>query len=497
MPYLTLTRLSFGYETAAETLFSDLTLTFPEGWSGIVGANGSGKSTLLRLAAGVLTPDSGRISRSGSVVFCEQEVDEPPANARAFFENYDPAALALRRKLDVCEEQLDAWPTLSMGQRRRLQLAAALAEEPDLLCVDEPTNHLDVDAREAVMEALRGFRGVGLLVSHDRALLDALCRNCLFLSPGGAALRPGNLTQGLETARQERTHVLDEQHRLRTELKRSKNELQRRKEKAGKADSRDSKRNLASHDADSREKINRARLTDRAGHAGRLAGAQADAVARNRAAFEACRVERQAALGLSIPYGRFASINALLDEPETALPLGPSATLFAPPLRMEPHDRIALTGPNGSGKTSLLRHLLGRLKIPSDRLLYMPQELDETLRAEIQNELERLPRADYSRVMTVVASLGSDPARLLDAADCSPGEWRKLFFGLGVLREVNLIVMDEPTNHLDLPSIQCLEAALAGCDCALLLISHDAAFLDAACTIRWHIDSDHRLTVRR
>jgi ATPase subunit of ABC transporter with duplicated ATPase domains len=117
----------------------------------------------------------------------------------------------------------------------------------------------------------------------------------------------------------------------------------------------------------------------------------------------------------------------------------------------------------------------------------MPQELDSSMTATIYSTLRELGRDDFSKVMNVVASLGSRPERVLDSTSCSPGEWRKLFFGLGVLRQVKLIVLDEPTNHLDLPSIRCLEAALAECAGALLLISHDRMFLEKTCSIHWHI----------
>jgi ATPase subunit of ABC transporter with duplicated ATPase domains len=119
----------------------------------------------------------------------------------------------------------------------------------------------------------------------------------------------------------------------------------------------------------------------------------------------------------------------------------------------------------------------------------LPQELDEKMCQYIYNVLRSISNDDFSKVMTVVASLGSRPERVLDSANCSPGEWRKLFFGLGVLREINLIIMDEPTNHLDLPSIECLGSALGACDSALLLVSHDQVFLGNLCGIDWNIEA--------
>ena len=104
--------------------------------------------------------------------------------------------MALRRDLDV----EDDWPwrhdTLSCGQQKRLQVACALWQRPDLLVMDEPTNHVDVPTREAVTAALARFKGVGLLISHDRALLDALCSQCLFMAAGQVTARPGGYSQG-------------------------------------------------------------------------------------------------------------------------------------------------------------------------------------------------------------------------------------------------------------------------------------------------------------
>ncbi len=89
--------------------------------------------------------------------------------------------------------------------------------------------------------------------------------------------------------------------------------------------------------------------------------------------------------------------------------------------------------------------------------------------------------------MTAVSRLGSRPASLLGSDEPSPGELRKLLLGLGIARQPYLIIMDEPTNHLDLPSIECLEEALADCPCGLLLVSHDKQFLKRLTRIRWHI----------
>jgi ATPase subunit of ABC transporter with duplicated ATPase domains len=102
-------------------------------------------------------------------------------------------------------------------------------------------------------------------------------------------------------------------------------------------------------------------------------------------------------------------------------------------------------------------------------------------------EAKSLGNDELGKLMTIVSALGSDPKRMLDSEQPSPGEIRKLLLAMGILREPWLIVMDEPTNHLDLPSIEALEQALAECPCGLLLVSHDQDFLDSLATTEWHL----------
>jgi ATPase subunit of ABC transporter with duplicated ATPase domains len=106
------------------------------------------------------------------------------------------------------------------------------------------------------------------------------------------------------------------------------------------------------------------------------------------------------------------------------------------------------------------------------------------------DEVHHLGRDRLGRVMTVVSCLGSRPAQLLESQEPSPGEMRKIALALGISLEPHLIVMDEPTNHMDLPSIRCMEEAIAGCPCGLVLVSHDNAFLERLTDMRWDIVKD-------
>jgi ATPase subunit of ABC transporter with duplicated ATPase domains len=153
-------------------------------------------------------------------------------------------------------------------------------------------------------------------------------------------------------------------------------------------------------------------------------------------------------------------------------------------------DRLALTGRNGSGKSTLLRHLTAHLDLPAERVIFMPQEIEAAAAAHLLQEVQTQGPEALGHLMTLVSRLGSRPKRLLATAQPSPGETRKLQLALGLLRAPHLIIMDEPTNHMDLPSIEALEDALRSVRCALLLVSHDLAFLERTTTSTWRIEPD-------
>ena len=115
----------------------------------------------------------------------------------------DGQAWELRGRLGLEEDWIGRWDSLSHGERKRAQIAVALWRRPSVLAIDEPTNHLDREARRMLAEALRRYDGIGLLVSHDRELLDELCRQCVFVEPPVVTVRPGGYTQGVEQARLE------------------------------------------------------------------------------------------------------------------------------------------------------------------------------------------------------------------------------------------------------------------------------------------------------
>ena len=222
---ITLKDISFSYPDSAETLFDGFSATLggTASWTCVAGANGCGKTTLLKLIAGMLLPLSGAI-KCGSAVYCAQNSTELPDNTYALFWDADNETRRFFSLLGIAADQLDRWETLSGGEKKRVQIACALAERPSVLLLDEPTNHLDAVSKELIVNALKSFNGTGLIVSHDRAFADMLCTATLYVyresavfAGGADAIRsklyPANLSAALELWDEERASCLSEWHK--------------------------------------------------------------------------------------------------------------------------------------------------------------------------------------------------------------------------------------------------------------------------------------------
>ncbi len=478
--------VAFGYESSVAYLFKDVHLHLVDGWTGVVGANGSGKSTLLQLATGMLKPGQGAITKPNSSVYCPQRTDDPPLWLAEFLQDSGKDAHMLKSKLAIDDDYDIRWLTLSHGERKRAQIGAALWQQPDLLAIDEPTNHLDAHARELIAAAMQAFSGIGLLVSHDRELLDRLCRACLFTVPPTVILRPGGVTQASEALQKENLARQRQHDRKKFDLQKLQQESIRRREEAQQADKKRSKKHLARHDRDGRAKLDMARVSGKDGYAGKLQRQLQGRLEQLQEEFSELKVEKSHALGIWLP-GSFSKRDFLVQIPDGSLALGEKKHLVFPTLLIKPTDRICITGRNGAGKSTLVRHLVKHIKADPEQITYIPQEIDRLDCTSILQQTQSLAKDRLGHVMTIVSRLNSRPERLLESAEPSPGEVRKLLLALGMSRQPHIIIMDEPTNHMDLPSIECLEAALQDCPCALVLVSHDTRFLKKLTLINWHL----------
>ena len=257
--FLQFDNVAFSYPGMAEPLLGGVTAHFPEGaWTGIVGANGAGKTTLLKLAAGVLAPTEGHIHQIGSARYAVQRTDAPPDEWLEFMDSWDPPAMDARALLGVEPEWADRWDSLSHGERKRAQIAAALWRRPDVLALDEPTNHLDAHAKGVLLAALKSFHGVGLLV----------CSQCLFIFPPRIVMRPGGVSAGMEQDRLEQTRAKEQHDSNAGKARRLQAAAQQRREAAEQSAARTNRlkrKKLPENDHDGRAKRQLAKLTNKDG----------------------------------------------------------------------------------------------------------------------------------------------------------------------------------------------------------------------------------------
>ena len=481
--FLSFNSVEFSYPSSIQPVLMNVNFDLAPGWTGITGENGAGKTTLLMLAVGLLRPCAGTVRGPDHASYCPQRTDQVSWDWEDIFFAADNDTGRLLDRLGIEVDWPYRWETLSHGERKRFQLAAALRQNPDLLAVDEPTNHLDAEAAALVRDALSDYRGIGLLVSHDIDLLDKLCGNCLFLREGTVTLRPGGVSQGLTEEERERVEQRNLRKKLNGEEKRLAAEAARRLRVVEGSRQRLSKRRVAPADRDTRGKINLARLSgkDRVG---------ADSYKRMRNRVNEVREAREEAanpherkLGITLS-GQRARGDRLLFLESGSILLGEGRSLSFPELMIRPGDRIALSGPNGTGKSSLVRYILPRIHVP---LLYIPQEIETVESCGILEAVLREDERVRGDILSRFSRLGANPSILFNSARPSPGEVRKLMIARGIFCEPAIIVMDEPTNHLDMVSIGLLEAALAEYAGALLLVSHDERFLSALTGQGWAV----------
>ena len=507
-----------GYRTPdGQSLFSDLNLAFGRERTGLVGRNGAGKSTLLKLMLGEIAPSEGVVSRAGRLGMLRQAV-KPPPGARV--RDLLGVAAALDRlariergeasDVDLAEADWTLAPrldetlatvglpgldperpaaSLSGGEATRVALGALLIEQPDLMLLDEPTNNLDAAARALVAQILAGWRGGAVVVSHDRALLRGMDR-IVELSSLGARVYGGGYDLYAERRAAERTaaaQALDSAERSATQVEQ---DIQS-------ARARQARRDAAGRRAGLRGGEPRIVLGARAERAENTGAKGVHLADRQRAeareALEQARagVERLKTLAFDLPSSGLAAGKRVLSVEDVVFewPRG-KRILSGVSFEMTGPARVASTGPNGAGKTTLLRLIAGDLAPTAGRIVRGGRIALLDQRTAILDDGETIlanfrrlnPDDDHNACRAVLAKfLFRADAALKGVATLSGGERLRAALAcvLGGRTPPQLLILDEPTNHLDLDSIAAIEAAVAGYDGAVLVVSHDRDFLEA------------------
>ena len=492
--YLRISNVSYTYPGSNQQAVSAVSMNLDSGWTAFAGANGCGKTTLLKLATGLLSSDTGSIVSSGTTVYCPQRTDHPSEFMDEFLFDWSSESIRFRDMLKIGDDWGNRWDTLSYGERRRLQIAAAIWIRPSVLALDEPFNHLDTEGRSLLIESMKEYHGCGLLVSHDRYAMDLLCTSCALFFPEGIRLYRTGYTSAMKAEREKQENLVGKRKRAGVKYLQLKRDARRKMIQARTVQAHLSGKRISFKDICKYNYDGPSQYTSRVQNAGRRSREATARADRAKDHMESIKYRKTYGTGIELS-GEKSTRNCLLEILPGEIRVG-ETILSYPRLEIQSGDRIALTGGNGAGKTTLLAHLKAELNCPPEKLIWIPQEITADECSGVLEEVRKLSREDLGRIMTIVRRLGSDPERVLCSEVPSPGESRKLLLALGLSKTPWLIIMDEPTNHMDLPSVECLERALNDYTGALVLVSHDREFLDNTTNVQWNI-RDGKLSVTK
>ncbi len=487
MHSLTLKSLSFSYDHSDKKIIHSLDISFPRGWTSIIGPNGCGKSTLLKILAGKLKATSGTFSDKLSSYYCEQETLSEPESFTEFKNAHDYEARRLKTSLGLNELFERPWLEMSCGEQKRFQLACALWEKPELLLVDEPSNHLDEKNRNYIVQALKDFKGIGVLVSHDRDLLESLSQQCLFFKESQFFVVSGSFSEATKQWEAKLSSWEDEKEVYRKKIHRLEKETHRLEKIQASSKNKVSKRKLSKHDKDAKAKINLAKLTGKDASLGQKKVNLQNRMQNLNQKVDGIPVFNNYSDDIAFDILPSHKKVILFQEDQTLhLPNGMSLNL--PELSITSGDKIGIVGANGLGKSSFLNYLVNSRSFKTQNYFYLKQELSNQEKNEIAKSFTALDKESYTRCLHIISRLGSDAKQIFKSESWSAGEARKLTLALAIVKKVEFLILDEPTNHLDIFSIRSIEKALAESSLSLLIVSHDKIFLEPVCTKIWKIE---------
>ncbi len=488
---------------------------------GVIGTNGCGKSTLFKLILGELEPDEGNvyISKDKTVgilkqddAFCDFKSENGEASALEVMYNSFPELLRAEKRLSelealladtgehsdrsrdslvaeytalnerfirdgglefrgrcastLCKMGFDAdsmsrpFSSLSGGQRTRLALSRELCREPDILMLDEPTNHLDMETLGWLETFLASYKKCVMVISHDRYFLDRVTNKTLCIEHHKAKLYAGNYTKSMEQRRIDRE--IQEKH-----YKNQQKEIARQEAYIAQQRAWNRERNIIA--AESRLK--------------QLAKIE--------------RIERPESAPKGVSF-KFSSSIASGNDVMTLKNIGfayPSSPMLLRDISLvvKRNDRLFIVGPNGCGKSTLIKILMGRLT-PSSGYVemgynvnvgYYDQEnqnlnTSNTVIEELWSGYRTLTELEIRSTLARFRFTGEDVYKLV--GELSGGERARLTLAKLILSDVNLLILDEPTNHLDIDSREALESAICDFDGTVITVSHDRYFLGKLAT---------------
>lgn len=487
MSLIQIRHLTFRYDGGTEDIFQDVNLQLDSSWRlGLLGRNGRGKTTFLHLL-------EGKYEHGGTIIapvcfsYFPYEIEAPGQKTQTVVDTLLPDGAAWRMEKEL--RQLGTSPavlerpfeTLSKGEQTKVLLAALFLRESAFLLIDEPTNHLDLAGRQQVREYLRRKNGY-ILVSHDRAFLDGCVDHILSINRANLELQKGNYSTWLQNKAMQDRFELEQDEKL-------KKEIRRLQDAAG--------RTAAWSDRVEKTKL-RTRNSGLRPDRGYIGHQAAKMMQRSKSIEQRRRnaVEEKAKLLHNLEQADPLKIKPLRYHSQQILTLKElevcydGTGIFRPlNLTVLQGERIAVTGENGAGKSSLLKLLAGE-RIPSHgtiqkgnglRISYVPQDtshLAGMLRIYAQRQ-----QIDLTLLTTILRKLGFSRAQLENRLESmSHGQKKKILLAGSLCESAHLYLWDEPLNYIDLDSRIQLEQALQCFAPTMLFVEHDEMFCRTVAT---------------
>ena len=485
-PLLQISEITLGF--GGNPVFDGLSLNVQPGDRvALVGRNGSGKSTLMKVMAGLIEADKGlrAVAPGVTVGYMEQE---PTMDGFVTLGDYAASGLdpSETYKVDMVAEGLKFDPmrevaVASGGERRRAALAKLMAEAPSLMLLDEPTNHLDIEAIAWLENELKETRTGYVIISHDRAFLRELTRATLWIDRGIVRRQETGFT-GFEEWRDKVWEDEDlARHKLDRKIK--------------------SEGRWAVEGISARRKRNQGRVRA-------LADLREE---------RGSQIRRQGTAALALEGGQVSG-KRVLEAIGISKAFGDKIIAQNFSITIQRGDRIAFVGPNGVGKTTLIKMLLGEVQPDSGSIkpgTNLNIAVFDQARAALDPEMtlwdsltgdpemrvsgkadQVMVRGEPRHVMGYLKDFLFDESQArAPVKSLSGGEKARLLLARIMARESNLLILDEPTNDLDIETLDLLQDILADYDGTVLLVSHDRDFLDLVATTTVAMEGDGRATV--
>lgn len=490
MAQIKITDLSFAYPGSYDNIFEHTSFQIDSDWKlGFIGRNGRGKTTFLRLLMGQY-PYQGRIDSPLGFDYFPFDVPRPDCLAGEAAEEIAPDVPRWRllremAALGLGEELLwRGFDTLSKGEQTKLLLALLFARENRFLLIDEPTNHLDARGRAQVSRYLGSKRGF-ILVSHDRAFLDGCVDHILSINRASIEVQRGTFSSWWENRQRQDAFEVSENEKLKKDIRRLQETA---REKAQWSDTAERRKSLSA--AGSVDNVKGWRPLQ--GAKSKKQMARAKAIEKRR---EAALEEKEGLLkdleeveALKLVQPPFYT-DRLVELRRLTVDYG-AGELFAPlSFTLRTGDRLCLAGANGSGKSSVLKLILGE-DIPHEglaetasrlRISYVPQDASH-LRGDLRSFC-REREIDESLFKAILRKLDFSRVQFeKDMADFSAGQKKKALIAASLCEQAPLHVWDEPMNYIDLYSRMQLEELILRCSPTLLFVEHDRAFCEKVAT---------------